>query len=75
MAGEDGTGWETAVLHGGPADGLRVKVVGRPPVIEVTQPRPVEAAGTAGRTTYLYRRAPGADTGPVRYGYDAADAP
>ncbi len=35
-------GWETVVLDGGPADGLRIRVSGRAPVLQVVQPCPVE---------------------------------
>ncbi|KUN01213.1 hypothetical protein AQI95_32620 [Streptomyces yokosukanensis] len=69
------TGWETAVLGGGPADGLRMKVPGRPRVIQVTYPCPIEAAppgGVRAEAVYLYRRDYSVTTEPLRYGFDIA---
>ncbi|MER6980536.1 hypothetical protein [Streptomyces carpinensis] len=66
--------WETAVLDGGPADGLRMKVSDRPRVIQVTYPCPVEAAppGVRAEGVYIYRRDYGVTSEPLRYGFDAA---
>ncbi|GHE05193.1 hypothetical protein GCM10010339_40030 [Streptomyces alanosinicus] len=69
------TGWETAVLTGGPANGLRIKVSDRPRVIQVTRPCPVEAAppdGVRAEAVYLYRRDYTVTTEPLRYGFDIA---
>ncbi|MEV5876363.1 hypothetical protein AB0L75_19440 [Streptomyces sp. NPDC052101] len=69
------TGWETAVLDGGPADGVRMKVSDRPRVIQVTCPCPIEAAppgGIRAEAVYLYRRDYAVTTEPLRYGFDVA---
>ncbi|MGW1747126.1 hypothetical protein ACWCRD_16270 [Streptomyces sp. NPDC002092] len=68
------TGWETAVLTGGPADGLRMKVSDRPRVIQVTYPCQVEAGpeGLRAEGVYLYRRDYGVTSEPLRYGFDIA---
>ncbi|MET9914951.1 hypothetical protein ABZZ74_51310 [Streptomyces sp. NPDC006476] len=68
------TGWETAVLDGGPADGLRMKVSDRPRVIQVTCPCRVEGApqGLRAEGVYVYRRDYGVDSEPLRYGFDIA---
>ncbi|MFJ6868556.1 hypothetical protein ACIQRS_30865 [Streptomyces termitum] len=67
------TGPETALLVGGPADGLRVRVAGRPGVIQVTYPCEVEDPGSGVRAAALciYRRETG-DSGELRYGFDPA---
>ena len=74
METTDTTGWETAVLDGGPADGVRMKVSGRPRVIQVTHPCRMEASSTGVRAdaVYLYRRDYTVDGEPLRYGFDAA---
>ncbi|WP_256256408.1 hypothetical protein [Streptomyces sp. MUSC 14] len=69
------TCWETAVLEGGPADGLRMKVSDRPRVIQVTLPCKLEAAspdGVRAEAVYLYRRDYGVADEPLRYGFDIA---
>ncbi|WP_245790344.1 hypothetical protein [Streptomyces monashensis] len=69
------TGWETAVLKGGPADGLRMKVADRPRVIQVTCPCKLEAAspdGVRAEAVYLYRRDYSVTDEPLRYGFDIA---
>ncbi|MFI0817142.1 hypothetical protein ACH4TX_11625 [Streptomyces sp. NPDC021098] len=68
------TEWETAVLTGGPADGLRMKVAGRPRVIQVTHPCEVEAAphGVRAEAVYVYRRHHDVTSEPLRYGFDIA---
>ncbi|KOV65512.1 hypothetical protein ADK64_14690 [Streptomyces sp. MMG1121] len=69
------TGWQTAVLVGGPADGVRMKVSGRPRVIQVTCPCELEAASPGGiraEAVHLYRRDYGVTTEPLRYGFDIA---
>ena len=68
------TGWETAVLSGGPADGLRMKVSDRPRVVQVTYPCQVEAGPEGLRTegVYVYRRDYGVTSEPLRYGFDIA---
>ncbi|MFJ3670461.1 hypothetical protein ACIPSE_28800 [Streptomyces sp. NPDC090106] len=66
--------WETAVLDGGPADGLRMKVADRPRVIQVTYPCQVEAApqGLRADGVYIYRRDHDSASEPLRYGFDIA---
>ncbi|MGQ4437319.1 MULTISPECIES: hypothetical protein [unclassified Streptomyces] len=66
--------WETAVLDGGPADGLRTRVSARPRVIQVTYPCPVDdrTDGIRVEALYLYLRDLGVTTEPLRYGFDAA---
>ncbi|MFD8719206.1 hypothetical protein ACFV2H_14695 [Streptomyces sp. NPDC059629] len=70
----DVTGWETAVLDGGPADGLRMKVLDRPRVIQVTYPCRLETApdGVRAEAVYVYRRDYAVDSEPLRYGFDIA---
>lgn len=74
-------GWETVVLDGGPADGLRIRVAGRAPVLQVVQPCPVEPdqpgrpegeddhPDTQVHALYVYRRTAGR---PPRYRFDPA---
>ncbi|WP_369390573.1 hypothetical protein AB5J72_25250 [Streptomyces sp. CG1] len=66
--------WETAVLDGGPADGLHMRVSDRPRVIQVTYPCPVDAAppGVRVEGVYVYRRDHGVTGEPLRYGFDVA---
>jgi len=68
------TPWEAAVLTGGPADGLRMQVAGRPSVLQVTYPCRVEAPadGAQVMALYVYRRRLGAHSGPLTYGFDGA---
>ncbi|MEU7424818.1 hypothetical protein [Streptomyces sp. NPDC040750] len=69
------TGWEVAVLDGGPAAGLRMRVCDRPRVIQVTYPcRPAAGSpdGVRAEAVYLYRRDYTVTGGPLRYGYDIA---
>ncbi|GHI06022.1 hypothetical protein AQI88_28170 [Streptomyces cellostaticus] len=68
------TGWEAAVLDGGPADGVRMKVSGRPRVIQVTHPCQVDDAppGVHAEAVYLYRRDYTVTGEPLRYGFDVA---
>lgn len=65
---------ETALLDGGPAAGLRVRVTGRPGVLQVTHPCHVvgPAGGARVEAVHIYRRDPRVTEGPLRYGYDAA---
>ena len=74
METTDVTGWETAVLDGGPADGLRMKVSDRPRVIQVTYPCQVEAGpqGLHVEGVYIYRRDYAVTSEPLRYGFDLA---
>ncbi|MFG2116027.1 hypothetical protein ACGFRB_25905 [Streptomyces sp. NPDC048718] len=73
------TDQEKALLFGGPAHGLCVTVMGRPPILQVTYPCEVDeigaAEGGAGvrvEALHVYRLDPGdADASP-RYGYDPA---
>ncbi|MEU6853575.1 hypothetical protein ABZ901_27075 [Actinacidiphila alni] len=73
--------WEEAVLDGGPAHGLRVRVVGRPRVLQVTHPclvdqdTPAAPAGAAPlrvEALHVYRRDPQTAGAPLRYGFDPA---
>ncbi|MER5914845.1 hypothetical protein ABT124_31385 [Streptomyces sp. NPDC001982] len=75
MDSKDVMGWETAVLDGGPADGLRMKVSGRPRVIQVTYPCEVEAPpehGVRAEAVFVYRRDFHVKSEPLRYGFDVA---
>ncbi|SEO97005.1 hypothetical protein SAMN05216267_106227 [Actinacidiphila rubida] len=65
-------GWETAELEGGPADGTRIRVSGRPRVLQVTAECPLEDAGHDVRVAavYVYRRVGGVP--PLRYAWDWA---
>jgi hypothetical protein len=66
--------WESAVLTGGPADGLRMKVCDRPHAIQVTYPCTVEEAppGVRAEAVFVYRRNHGVTGEPLGYGFDAA---
>jgi hypothetical protein len=69
------TKWETAVLAGGPADGLRMQVAGRPSVLQVTYPCRVDAPADDGirvEALYVYRRRLGMPSELLTYGYDSA---
>nr|WP_028809107.1 hypothetical protein [Streptomyces sp. 351MFTsu5.1] len=68
------SGWEVAVLDGGPADGMRVKVANRPRVVQVTYPCRAEgaAAGVRVEGVYVYRLDHGVTEEPLRYGFDIA---
>ncbi len=67
-------GQEAAVLVGGPADGLRLKVAGRPWVLQVSFPCQTEAprGGVRVEAVYVYRRDPRVKSEPLRYGFDVA---
>lgn len=66
--------WETAILVSGPADGVRMRVSGRPRVIQVTYECPVEGAphGVRAESVYVYRRDYKVTSEPLRYGFDIA---
>lgn len=68
------TMWEVAVLDGGPADGLRVRVADRPGVVQVTCPCEMDepSSGVRVDALYLYRREARVRDGSLRYGFDAA---
>jgi len=70
----DVTGWEAAVLDGGPADGMRLKVADRPRVVQVTYPCQAEAAppGVRVEGVYVYRLDHAVTAEPLRYGFDIA---
>ena len=70
----DVTGWEVAVLDGGPADGMRVKVTDRPRVVQVSYPCRAEGAPSGVRVegVYVYRLDHGVTEEPLRYGFDIA---
>ncbi|WP_406149735.1 hypothetical protein [Streptomyces sp. NBC_01012] len=74
MTGDVTTVWEVAVLDGGPADGLRMRVADRPGVVQVTCPCEVDGPSPGVRVDalYVYRRRPGVRGEPLRYGFDAA---
>jgi hypothetical protein len=63
---------EVAELEGGPAAGTWVRVAGRPQVLQVTVPCPVEegAADLRVESVHLYRRKSAGL--PLRYGWDPA---
>jgi hypothetical protein len=63
---------ETAVLEGGPADGVTVRVEGRPLVLQVTRPCLVEdpAGELRVEALHIYRRKHAQP--PLRYGFDPA---
>ncbi|ROQ59434.1 hypothetical protein EDD93_6829 [Streptomyces sp. 840.1] len=65
---------EHAVLVGGPAHGLRLRVTDRPTILQITRPCEVEAApgGVRAEALYVYRLGLPPGEGPLRYGYDAA---
>ena len=70
------TAWETAELEGGPADGTRVRVAGRPRVLQVTAECPVDGLvpGAPGApltvsAVHVYRRR---QQDPLRYAWDWA---
>ncbi|MCK7622613.1 hypothetical protein MUU72_05740 [Streptomyces sp. RS10V-4] len=67
-----GERWEAAVLCGGPADGVRVRVAGRPGVLQVSRPCRVEDAPEGMRIAalHIYRRDLKVKTEPLRYGFD-----
>lgn len=62
------------MLAGGPADGLRMQVAGRPSVLQVTYPCRVEnpADGVRAEAVYVYRRRLGAHSESLTYGFDSA---
>jgi hypothetical protein len=68
------TEWESAVLDGGPAHGVRMRVADRPAVIQVTYPCRMETptAGVCAAAVYVYRRDHQVKDEPLRYGFDAA---
>ncbi|MBC2874284.1 MULTISPECIES: hypothetical protein [Streptomyces] len=74
MAGDGVRGQETAVLAGGPADGMRITVADRPAVLQVTRPCVVEVPFDNVRVDglYVYRRDLRVDEEPLRYGFDPA---
>ncbi|WP_436775043.1 hypothetical protein [Yinghuangia sp. YIM S09857] len=63
--------WEVATLGGGPADGLTVRVVDRPSVLQVVYPCAVDTPASEAQVQamYVYRRRTGE---PLSYGFDAA---
>lgn len=63
--------WELATLGGGPADGLTVRVVDRPSVLQVVYPCDVDSppAEVQVQALYVYRRQ---SVEPLSYGFDAA---
>ncbi|MBD0742435.1 hypothetical protein [Streptomyces sp. CBMA152] len=74
MNADGATGWEYAVLDGGPANGLRMRVADRPGVIQVTYPCAVDgpAGGAQVEALYVYRRDSRVHREPLRYGFDVA---
>ncbi|WP_420034401.1 hypothetical protein ACN2WE_19410 [Streptomyces sp. cg28] len=67
---------ELAVLEGGPAHGLRLRVTDRPPVVQITRPcemeDPAGPAGLRAEALYVYRRDLSSHGEPLRYGFDGA---
>ncbi|MFC9588800.1 hypothetical protein [Streptomyces sp. NPDC056944] len=74
MGTSDMAARRSAVLLGGPADGVRVTVAGRPLMLQVTYPCPVEeaAVGVRVEAIHVYRLDGTTGDGPLRYGYDPA---
>lgn len=66
------TEWESAVLDGGPADGVRMLVTGRPRVVQVTYPCKVDGTEVQADGVYVYRLDYQVTSEPLRYGYDIA---
>ncbi len=66
--------WEEAVLEGGPAHGLRIRVTNRPAVLQVTLPVMIDSpvAGMKVEAHHLYRKDPSVKTAPLHYGFDLA---
>ncbi len=59
MNANDGVGWELAVLDGGPAHGLRMRVAGQARVLQVTYPCAVEPSRgevASVHAVFVYRR-------------------
>ncbi|MXG25229.1 hypothetical protein [Streptomyces sp. YIM 132580] len=69
-----GTTGEAAVLVGGPADGTRIRVTGRPAVVQVTYPCELDGPSDGARADalYVYRRDLRVEGEPLRYGVDPA---
>ncbi|MFJ9636192.1 hypothetical protein [Streptomyces sp. NPDC101178] len=65
---------ESAVLVGGPADGTRIRVAGRPSVVQITYPCELDgpAGGARADALFVYRRDPHVENEPLRYGVDPA---
>ncbi|MFJ4713040.1 hypothetical protein [Streptomyces sp. NPDC088785] len=68
---------ELAVLDGGPAHGLRLRVTDRPPVVQITRPCALEGPpgtppGLRAEALYVYRRDLSRHDEPLRYGFDGA---
>ncbi|MFD5202940.1 hypothetical protein ACFWM7_22930 [Streptomyces sp. NPDC058375] len=80
MDRNDTARWESAVLDGGPADGLRTRVADRPHTLQVTRPCPPHGpsgpddpdGGVRVSALYVYRRDPRTDRAPLRYTFDVA---
>ncbi|MFE3650263.1 MULTISPECIES: hypothetical protein [unclassified Streptomyces] len=68
----DAVRWEVAVLSGGPADGARVRLTGRPSVLQVSHPCRIENApdGMQIAALHIYRRDLKVKSEPLRYGFD-----
>ncbi|MFI9627012.1 hypothetical protein [Streptomyces sp. NPDC052042] len=66
--------WESAILDGGPADGLRTRVTDRPGVLQVTYPCQLDASpgDIQVEALYVYRRDLRVRSEPLRYGFDRA---
>lgn len=72
MDTDNPSGRETAVLAGGPADGLRIAVTGRPRALQVTYPCTLEdpESGVRVEAVHTYRRDWNVRSEPLRYGFD-----
>ncbi|WP_116214968.1 hypothetical protein [Streptomyces olivoreticuli] len=66
--------WETAVLEGGPVDGVVIRLANRPGVVQVTHPCAVEGPASEMHIAalYVYRRDLRVKEEPLRYGFDPA---
>ncbi|MFD6797577.1 hypothetical protein [Streptomyces cyaneofuscatus] len=65
---------EAAVLVGGPADGTRIRVTGRPAVVQVTYPCELDgpADGARAEALHVYRLDLQVERAPLHYGVDPA---
>ncbi|MFE7711064.1 hypothetical protein ACFU6I_36040 [Streptomyces sp. NPDC057486] len=74
METNDATPRESALLVGGPADGLRATVANRPAMLQVTYPCVVGEpdSGVRVEALHVYRLVPPVQDELLRYGYDPA---
>ncbi|RII20465.1 hypothetical protein DSC45_04495 [Streptomyces sp. YIM 130001] len=72
MESPGSTSWEAAVLAGGPADGLQVRVSDRPRTLQVSYPCQVASPGSDAQVValHVYRLDWTVKREPLRYGFD-----